>query len=76
MVGRGGRTSRYCMYMDQVYASSCEEQALLGYLRTVNDEKGRDKTETASDLASPYRNLFPAVSGTTWYLYIHVRAGM
>lgn len=32
--GGGGRTSRYCMYMDQVHASSCEEQALLGiYVR-------------------------------------------
>lgn len=55
------------MYMDQVHASSCEEQALLGYLPTVNDEKGQDQTKNASsqqDLASPYRNLFPAVSGT------------
>lgn len=57
------------MYMDQVHASSCEEQALLGYLRRVNDEKGQDQTKNASlshqqDLASPYRNLFPAVSGT------------
>lgn len=55
------------MYMDQVHASSCEEQALLGYLRRVNDERGQDQTKNASsqqDLVSPYRNLFPAVSGT------------
>lgn len=36
------------MYLDQVHASSCEEQALLGYLRRVNDEKGQDQTKNAS----------------------------
>lgn len=47
------------MYMDQVHASSCEEQALLGYLRTVNDEKGRDKTK-----------CLPL--NKTWHLHIEI----